>query len=293
MIGALRRGIEARILGLTSGAGAPRVDFRNPPGDPGLFGPQSACWRVHSDFTSMLVGGVSALLLQSLHPLALAGVWDHSNFRQDLLGRLRRTSAFVAGTTYAARADAERLIARVRGIHARVVGTAPDGRPYAAGDPALLTWVHVAEVSSFLAAYRRYVEPGMDLADQDRYYGEVAVLAEKLGATTVPRSARAVAEYFRALRPQLEYSGRAREIHRILMGARAPSLAAAPFGRMFRLAGVDLLPDWAQAMMGLDRGAGVRALFVRPAVRATAPLLRWGLRDGAAARARQRTGSVK
>src|SRR5690606_19920449 len=105
-----------------------------------LFGPQSACWKVHGDFTSMLIGGVGALLLQMLHPLALAGVVDHSNFRQDMLGRLRRTGQFVAGTTYGNTADAERLIARVRQIHAAVSGLAPDGRPYAASDPHLLTW---------------------------------------------------------------------------------------------------------------------------------------------------------
>src|SRR5581483_6117763 len=92
------------------------ADFLQPPGDPGLFGPDSAAWQVHSDFTAMLTGGVAALLLQMLHPLPLAGVWDHSNFQADMLGRLRRTAQFVAGTTFGSRADAERLIARVKQI---------------------------------------------------------------------------------------------------------------------------------------------------------------------------------
>src|SRR6478735_10962425 len=100
------------------------IDYTQPPGDAGLFGPDSATWRVHADFPGMLSGGLCALMLQVLHPLALAGVWDHSNFRADLVGRLRRTTTFVAGTTYAARADAEQLIARVARIHTQVRGEA-------------------------------------------------------------------------------------------------------------------------------------------------------------------------
>ena len=93
MIG-IRRMIEAQVLGLT-GMALKEIDFERPKGEPGLFGPQSAIWQVHGDFTSMLCGGISALLLQMLHPLALAGVWDHSRFREDILGRLRRTSQFI------------------------------------------------------------------------------------------------------------------------------------------------------------------------------------------------------
>ena len=115
----LRQRIERHVLSL-SGLTLSGVDMENPKGDPGLFGPQSVCWQVHSDFTSMLIGGISALMIQMLHPLALAGVWEHSNFRHDMLGRLRRTGQFIAGTTFASRADAERLIARVRSIHDRV-----------------------------------------------------------------------------------------------------------------------------------------------------------------------------
>ncbi len=88
----------------------------------------------------MLCGGISALLLQMLHPLALAGVWDHSRFREDILGRLRRTSQFISATTFATTPDAERLIAKVQGIHQRIAGVDKDGTPYQASDPALLTW---------------------------------------------------------------------------------------------------------------------------------------------------------
>ena len=119
MIG-IRRMIEAQVLGLT-GMALKEIDFERPKGEPGLFGPQSAIWQVHGDFTSMLCGGISALLLQMLHPLALAGVWDHSRFREDILGRLRRTSQFISATTFATTPDAERLIAKVQGLRTRVV----------------------------------------------------------------------------------------------------------------------------------------------------------------------------
>ncbi|WP_207855834.1 oxygenase MpaB family protein, partial [Pseudomonas sp. 79_C] len=157
------------VMSLT-GLALGQLDLESPKGDPGLFGPHSISWQVHGDFPSMLVGGISALMLQLLHPLALAGVWDHSNFREDLLGRLRRTSQFISGTTFGATRDAEWLIDKVRTIHLQVTGTAPDGRPYAASDPDLLTWVHVAEVSSFLAAHLRYRNPHLARAEHDAYY---------------------------------------------------------------------------------------------------------------------------
>jgi len=281
----LRRRLELAVIGLTSGGGAPRINFLEPAGDPGLFGPDSVCWRVHADFTIMMVGGVCALLLQALHTLALAGVWDHSNFREDILGRLRRTSAFVGGTTFASRRDAEALIQRVRGIHRHVTGTAPDGRPYAADDPALLTWVHVAEMSSFLRSYQRYAPHKLSLAEQDRYYEETAQLAEMLGAHDVPKSCAAIEQYLRRMQPQLAYTERSCEVRRVLHHAPAPNPAVKPFSRLFMQAGEDLLPDWAQEMMGIRTGLRVRQAVVRSGVRAMAPTFRWALRNGAAARA--------
>jgi uncharacterized protein (DUF2236 family) len=284
----LRRRMEQAVIGLTSGAGAPRVNFLEPAGDPGLFGPDSVCWRVHADFAIMITGGVCALLLQALHPLALAGVWDHSNFREDILGRLRRTSAFVGGVTFASRRDAQLLIERVRGIHTQVVGQAEDGRPYAAGDPDLLTWVHVAEHSSFLRSWQRYAPARLGTAEQDRYYAETAAVAELLGARAVPKSAAAVESYLQGLRPQLVYDERAREIRRILFATRAPNAVIEPFGRLIVHAGEELLPDWAQQMMQLPRRSALRRAMLRGGVRAIAPGFRWALRNGAAGRARLR-----
>ncbi|MBJ9680935.1 MULTISPECIES: oxygenase MpaB family protein [Burkholderia] len=199
----IRKRVAAGVTHLTTGSG-PTLDYSSPPGDPGLFGPDAVCWRVHADFTSMMTGGICALLLQALHPLALAGVWDHSSFRTDILGRLRRTATFISGTTFGNRCDALALIERVKAIHARVAGTAPDGRPYRADDPALLTWVHVAEVSSFLAAHLRYVNPALPGELQDRYYAETAQIAERLGATDIPRSRAEIDAYLARMRPELE-----------------------------------------------------------------------------------------
>ncbi|MCO2272808.1 DUF2236 domain-containing protein, partial [Pseudomonas aeruginosa] len=246
----VRRHIESQVLSLT-GLAVGGVDFESPKGDPGLFGPDAACWKVHGDFSSMMIGGIGALLLQMLHPLALAGVWDHSNFRDDLLGRLRRTGQFISATTYGPLADAERLIERVRRIHESVIGQLPDGTPYSASDPDLLTWVHVAEVSSFLKSYLRYLNPDLPGSEQDRYYSEIALVAERLGARAVPRDRQQIAAYLEAMRPRLRCDERTREVVRILFNAPAPSTLARPFGALMLRAGAELLPEWAGSMLDL------------------------------------------
>ncbi len=239
----------------------------------GLFGPRSVAWRVHGDVTSMLVGGVSGLLLQMLHPAVLAGVWDHSNFRADMHGRLRRTARFIALTTYGGRDEAEAVIARVRAIHDHVRGTLPDGRPYTANDPALLAWVHVTEASSFLGAWVRYAEPRMSGADQDRYYAEMARMAAALGADPIPRSRAEARDLVGAMRPQMMCDARTREVAGLVLNQPAPNRLAEPLQALTMQAGVDLLPDWARRLHGLSAPAS------RPLVRAgtlgIARTLRW------------------
>ena len=151
-----------------------------------LFGSGGERWfdedavirRVHAD-SAMFVGGLRALLLQSLHPLAMAGVADHSDYRTDPWHRLQRTADFLAATTYGPTAEAERAVARVHAVHEGVVGVAPDGRSYAANDPHLLRWVHVAEVDSFLVAHQRYGEIALDPGERDEYVREMAVIAAR------------------------------------------------------------------------------------------------------------------
>ncbi|AQR74323.1 oxygenase MpaB family protein [Sphingomonas sp. LM7] len=249
---------------------------RNPDG---LFGPHSVTWRVHGDVTTMMVGGVAALLLQMLHPAVLAGVWDHSSFRGDMLGRLRRTARFIAVTGYASRAEAEAAIEKVREVHRRVKGTLPDGTPYVADDPRLLSWVHVTEAVSFLDAWMRYAEPGMTLADQDRYFAEFAIIAEALGADRIPRSRAEADALIAEMLPELRVDARTREVAQILLTQPAPSLAVKPFQALTFQAAIDLLPEWARRMHGL-RSPGLAAPAVRAGTRSIASTLRWAFRSG-------------
>ena len=284
----LRAAIRHWVLSAFPRSNSGSLDYDQPRGDPGLFGPDSATWRVHADFPGMLSGGLAALTLQTLHPLALAGVWDHSNFRGDLLGRLRRTTAFVGGTTYAPRAQADALIEHVRQIHAHIVGHAEDGRPYSANDPQLLTWVHVTEAYSFLQGYRRYSHVVLPAGAADRYYDEVRRIAEALGATRVPASEREVEEYFRQIQPKLAFTERSRVVLDLLSQVRLPVPAAGLSRDLFLLAGTALLPAWATALLGHTPWRQRQSRLAAGALWSVAPVFRSALRDGIASRACRR-----
>jgi uncharacterized protein (DUF2236 family) len=240
----------------------------------GLFGPGAVAWRVHGDVTSMMVGGVAALLLQMLHPAVLAGVWDHSRFREDMQGRLRRTARFIALTTYGSREEAEAAIARVRRIHGHVAGTLPDGTPYRADDPRLLAWVHVTEVTSFLDAWIRYAEPRMSGAEQDRYVAEMALVGGMLGADPLPRSRAEARRVMQAMRAELRVDDRTRTISHLLLTHRPAPRVAEPVHALTAQAGVDLLPAWARAMHGLASPLAAQPL-VRAGTLGLARTLRW------------------
>ena len=272
MIADLRTMIGTQIRAMV---GSGDVDLSRPDGDDGLFGPGTTTWAVHGDFSAMMIGGISALLLQMLHPRALAGVWDHSDFRRDRLGRLRRTAQFIATTTFGSTATANAAIDRVRNIHHHVVGTLPDGTSYSADDPDLLTWIHVAEVDSFLRSYIRYRAPGLPAAAQDRYLAEVALIAHRLGASDVPDSRRAIDAYYRRVRRELRYDARVREVSAALL-ARGDDRKTAPAMALLTAAGVDLLPDWAAAMHGRTLPTIGRPL-VRAGANGMSRVLRWSL----------------
>ncbi len=240
----------------------------------GMFGPKAVAWRVHGDVTSMMVGGVTGLLLQMLHPAVLAGVWDHSNFRTDMHGRLRRTARFIATTTYGGEADARAVIARVRSIHAKVSGILQDGRPYVADDPSLLAWVHVTEASSFLHAWMRYAEPRMSQADQDRYFAEMARIGSALGADPVPRSRSEARDLMKATRPQLLCDARTREVARFVLTQPARTRLAEPLQVLTMQAAVDLLPEWARRMHGLSAPT-LTVPLIRTGTLGIARTLRW------------------
>lgn len=271
----LKQAIAGRVVALFNDRARGEAPVRRQPD--GLFGPRSVAWRVHGDVTSMMVGGIASLLLQMLHPAVLAGVWDHSNFREDLHGRLRRTARFIALTTYGGRAEAEAMMARVRRIHDQVRGTLPDGTAYLANDPDLLAWVHVTETTSFLDGWRRYAEPRMSLRDQDRYFAEMAQIGEGLGAAPVARDRAAALRIIAEARAGLRQDARMREVRRFLLRPAGNAPLVAPLQALGNQAAIDLLPEWARRMHGLPN-----PMLGRPLLRAgtlgVAGTLRWAFR---------------
>lgn len=245
-----------------------------PRSDHALFPRDSVIARVHGDVTSMMAGGIAALLLQMLHPQALAGVWDHSDVHEDMLGRLRRTARFIAVTTYGERDAAEAAIAKVRRIHEQVSGTLPDGTHYRAEDPQLLAWVHVAGAIMFLEGWRRYGEPGMSCADQDSYFAESGVIARMLGADPVPDTRAAAERLVRDFRPQLRADPRSREFRDLVLRAPARAFAEAGVQRLLMSAATDLLPRWARQMHGISVPP-LAAPPIRAATLGLASALRW------------------
>ena len=269
----VRRQIADKIRDVV---GSRELDLTRPPGDDGLFGPGSATWAVHGDFTAMMAGGIASLLIQMLHPAALAGVWDHSDFRRDMAGRLRRTAGFISVTTYGATEAAEQMIARVRHVHDRVKGTLPDGTPYAANDPHLLTFVHAAEVDSFLRAHRTYRDPDFSDEQADRYLAEMAQIARRLGAVDVPEDRHQLARFLASVRGELRVDARTRTVARTLLNQPAPSPALAPVSNWLTQAGIALLPDWAARLHGLDGAVAMRPA-IRAGTRRLGGAIRWAL----------------
>src|ERR1700761_9169485 len=230
------------------------------PADDGFFGPASVTWRLHADLTGP-VSGLRSLLLQALHPLAMAGVDQHSEWRDDPGGRFASTAAYVVTTTYGDRAAARAAAMRVRKIHERVTGTDPvTGREYAAGDPALLIWVHAALVDSGLAAANRY---GLTLSDADKnkYVAEMTAAAELVGVPPVsfadggaPASVAELGAYFEAVRPSLATSKSTADVAMYLLDMPDVEPELADVSEVIACAAVASLPGWARDMYGFGDG---------------------------------------
>lgn len=267
--------LRARVAGDQANARAAAIWGRS---GPRWFTPDDPIWRVHAD-AAMFPGGVRSLLLQSLHPLAMAGVDDHSDYRSEPWVRVANTSRFLAATTFGTIESATEAIDVVRAIHHRVHGVAPDGRPYDATDPHLLRWVHVAEIETFLASYQAYAAEPLTPAEADTYVEQTAVVARRLGVVDPPLTVRELNDSIDAFRPELRLTPGAARVATFLM--RDISLPAAErLGyRLITLAAVATLPQWAREMLGLPRSprlaAAVRSVVGRP----TTALVRWVLTD--------------
>jgi uncharacterized protein (DUF2236 family) len=244
-----------------------------PSSDDALFPRGSVIRRVHGDVTSMMVGGIAALLTQMLHPKALGGVWDHSDVAGDQLGRLRRTARFIAVTSFGHRDSAQAAIDRVRTIHEQVSGTLPDGTEYRATDPWLLAWVHVAGAVNFLDGWRRYAEPRMSRADQDEYFAQSGEVARMLDANPVPRTRMEAERLITEFRNELRSDDRSRAFRDLVLHTPAPSIGEAPVRSLLMSAAVDLMPDFARNMHGLAKP--ILTPVVRGATLGIASTLRW------------------
>ena len=273
----VRRVLGDRLFARVAGPEGPRRRERiNAAAGPRWFEPGSPIQQVHGD-ASMFVGGIRALMMQSLHPLAMAGVMDHSGFEGDPWGRLQRTSYFLAVTTFGTADDAEQMVRAVRSVHERVVGTAPDGRPYAASDPHLLRWVHVAEIDSFLAAHRRWGAQPLDAEGRDTYVAQTARVAEALGVSDPPRTEAELRDQLASYRPELEGTPAARRTARfVVKGPPLPVLARAPYGGLAASA-VSLMPLWARRKLLLPYFPVTERVLVHPTGAALTRTIRWAM----------------
>lgn len=274
-LGGVRSGLGRALFDLVAGPEGPDNSARihNTPG-PRWFTEDRPIRRVHAD-ASMYVGGLRALLLQSLHPLAMAGVAEHSDYRGDPWGRLQRTSTFLAVTTFGTADDAQRAVDKVRGIHRRVHGVAPDGTPYSASDPHLLQWVHIAETDSFLRAFQRYGSAPLDQKGRDDYVADTARVAEALGVPDPPRTEEQLQQRISDYRPELRGTAAARDAARfLLLTPPLPLVMRAPYG-VLSATSIAMLPPWARTPLWLPYVPPLEATVIKMAGNVLVGGIRW------------------
>ena len=283
----VKQQIAQRVRDMTHTRQRPEV-FLQPAGDPGLLGPHSSAWQVHAHFMAMMVGGIASLIVQALHPRALAGVWDHSSFRDDLGARLGRTAFFIASTTYGGRAMAEQAMERVQRIHRQVNGVDAQGQAYRADDPHLLAWVHLAECTSFMRAYDTHGRPALDAHGQDRYFADMALLGSAMGTGQVPANRAACERALLNYLPELRCAERTRyELTRLEDDPTEPLYR--PLMKLVVRAAHHSLPAWVHPLLQQPKPSWAEGLWVRHALSQVSAPIQWALNDqGVAAFARQR-----
>ena len=280
----LRDRLGTELFRKVAGPDGPRQRERvhGSPG-PRWFAPGSPIARVHGD-ASMFVGGIRAIMLQSLHPAAMQGVADHSGYRGDMWGRLAQVSTYIAMTTFGAERDALAVIRAVQRAHESVVGTIPDGTPYAASDPHLLGWVHVAEIDSFLLAHDRFGHRPLVGAERDEYVAQTAHVASLLGVVDPPTTEAGLRETLAAYEPELAGTQAARDAISFLVWHPDLPLAARPAYLSLVGAAVSLTPAWMRRELGLPHPPVMDATLDRTVGRALGKLstgaIRWAMASG-------------
>lgn len=229
---------------------------------------------VHGDLTSMMIGGLGSLFFEMLHPHTMAGVAEHSRYQNDALGRVLQTANFIGATTYGSCSSALHAIERVRAIHEGVRGVTDNGEPYYANDPHLLSWVHCAGTSMFLASYQRFGPERLSRADADTYVREVATTARDLGAENPPTSQDELRQALDAFRPELRLSEDARAARDFV----ARGVVEGPHQRAaYRLLvnnAYSLLEPWARDLLGVSTAPALERTILRPTTRVLASALR-------------------
>lgn len=238
------------------------------------FGPDRPIRIVHTD-ASMFIGGMRALLLQSLHPLAMAGVAQHSDYRNDPWGRLQRTADFLAVTSFGPAELAEKTVERVRFIHSKVEGVASDGRPYSATDPHLLRWVHIAEVDSFLSTHQMFGATPLSTEQADGYVQDMALIASKLGVPAPPTSVQALQDQLKMYRRELKSTPESRDVVKYLLLQPPLDLAAKVPYSLIGAAAVATLPVWARADLRLPWLPLTERVVLKPVGSLVTSAIRW------------------
>ena len=273
----LKRGI-IRIFEETVGKHDDPAIFGGAPGDPGLIGPDSLSWELHSDIGSIAAAGLAAIIMEILHPSVMAGVYTQSSYRTQTFRRAQATFGYVVTTTFGNTVAATRTIDRVRRMHEQVSGTTPDGRPYRAMDPLLIGWVHTAIPWAIMEAFDRYRRP-MSVAEKNRYLAEQAVIGRMGGAGNIPVTVDQLRDYIEAMRPQLAVNEQTVEFLDFLTGSVEGAGKVNAFEQLVRRlslhASMRLMPEWAQRLTGLYHSDLAQQLYFEPTTRLNAALLRW------------------
>ncbi len=285
----IRRRLDGAASAFLAGDGAPPIDFSAPKGEPALVAPDSVSWRIFKNPAALFIGGVAAVILELAEPRVRTGVWEHTTFKTNPVGRLRRTGLAAMITVYGARSVSEAMIARIRRMHDAIEGVTPSGEPYRANDPDLLVWVQATAAFGFLEAYSTYAAP-LSPAERDRYFSEGKEAARLYGAVDAPRSEAEWRTLYGKMRPRFERSDIIFEFLSIMRAAPAlPHPLRLTQGMLIRAA-IDILPGDARDILGLGKSFGLRpfekALVRRIAKRAD----RWALPSSPAAQACVRMG---
>jgi uncharacterized protein (DUF2236 family) len=264
----------------------PGVQFTEPAGDPGLYGPGSSIWYVHSDVAT-LVGGLSGLLLGALHQPTMHGTNQHSSYSDDPLARLGRTASFVNAMTWGAMPVVDRTCDMVRKMHKLVQGAMPDGRPYSANAPDQLVWTAMTQAHSIMRAHLRYHPKPLSGSRIDEYYEQYAQFAIRLGADIqVPSNRTEVDDYFAEKRPYLTFAEETAELADFFRRPTGTDPVQRASSVVITRAAFDTMPGWAQRLYGVRNASKmslipkrIDTIATRNAAKAVLGVLRWGIEE--------------